>query len=153
MHELMHTLGFHHEHARADRDQFVTVNWTNILPGHERNFDKLPKELSDLIQLGLPYDYESVMHYAPYAFALDPTWPTIIAMKGNPTMGQRLRLSPTDVARVNRMYRCSKYNLGDELPGALPFKLVKKNTKMYKKALARLALANGLNIESVLEIF
>lgn len=46
MHELMHTLGFHHEHARADRDLYVTINWTNIVPGHEKNFDKLPRELS-----------------------------------------------------------------------------------------------------------
>ena len=78
MHELMHTLGFHHEHARADRDRFVFINWTNIVPGHERNFDKLPSELSELIRLGLPYDYDSVMHYAPFAFAKDGRWPTMV---------------------------------------------------------------------------
>ena len=28
-----HTLGFHHEHSRPDRDQFITVNTNNIIPG------------------------------------------------------------------------------------------------------------------------
>lgn len=129
MHELMHTLGFHHEHARADRDKFVAINWTNIIPGHERNFDKLPDELSHLIQLGLPYDYESVMHYAEFAFAADQTWPTLLALRGDPVMGQRVRLSPVDVARVNRMYDCRHYDLGNKLEGALPYELVKRNTK------------------------
>lgn len=27
LHELMHVLGFEHEHQRAVRDQFVTIKW------------------------------------------------------------------------------------------------------------------------------
>lgn len=33
LHELMHVLGFWHEHARADRDRYIKVNWNEILPG------------------------------------------------------------------------------------------------------------------------
>lgn len=33
LHELMHVLGFWHEHARADRDRYIRVNWHEILPG------------------------------------------------------------------------------------------------------------------------
>uniref|UniRef100_A0A8C6RTE3 Metalloendopeptidase n=2 Tax=Nannospalax galili TaxID=1026970 RepID=A0A8C6RTE3_NANGA len=33
LHELMHVLGFWHEHARADRDRYIRVNWNEILPG------------------------------------------------------------------------------------------------------------------------
>jgi len=33
VHELMHVLGFYHEHTRPDRDQFVIIHYDNIKPG------------------------------------------------------------------------------------------------------------------------
>jgi len=33
MHEVLHTLGFFHEHNRPDRDNFVTIHFDNIIPG------------------------------------------------------------------------------------------------------------------------
>merc|ERR1712179_339212 len=56
MHEILHSLGFWHEQSRADRDQYVAINYTNIQHGHEGNFRKytLGREID---HLGTPYDY------------------------------------------------------------------------------------------------
>ena len=33
LHELMHSVGFHHDHARPDRDNYVEILWDQITPG------------------------------------------------------------------------------------------------------------------------
>lgn len=64
MHELGHAMGFFHEHSRPDRDQFVSIQFRNIKRGKERQFRKYPASLIN--SYGVPYDYESIMHYGPY---------------------------------------------------------------------------------------
>ena len=67
MHELMHAAGFWHEQSRADRDDYITINWDNIKSGMEFNF--LKYDLRKIDHLGAKYDTCSVMHYGAYAFA------------------------------------------------------------------------------------
>ena len=60
-HELGHALGFFHEHARWDRDRFVTIHYENIKPGREPDYDWIPR--TNWITGATPYDYRSIMHY------------------------------------------------------------------------------------------
>ena len=38
IHEMMHAVGFFHEHTRLDRDQYVTIYWNSIQKGNLKNF-------------------------------------------------------------------------------------------------------------------
>jgi hypothetical protein len=60
-HELGHVLGLFHEHARWDRDEFVTVHYENIKPGRASDYDWVPR--TNWIVSSTAYDYRSIMHY------------------------------------------------------------------------------------------
>jgi len=60
-HELGHALGFHHEHQRWDRDEFVTIHYENIKPGRQHDYDWIPQ--TNWIVSSTAYDYRSIMHY------------------------------------------------------------------------------------------
>jgi hypothetical protein len=60
-HELGHVLGFHHEHARWDRDAFVTIHYEHIKPDRRSDYDWIPK--TNWIISSTSYDYYSIMHY------------------------------------------------------------------------------------------
>ncbi|XP_042233861.1 low choriolytic enzyme-like [Homarus americanus] len=116
-HELMHVLGFFHEHQRMDRDEHIVVRYENMKKG--TNVIDYHVQYNET--LGLPYDIGSIMHYGPRGSRKDHHSKTIEARPGEPSsslMGQRTNLSVIDVARVNRLYRCTEHYLGDDLPGA-----------------------------------
>ncbi len=67
VHELGHGIGFLHEHQRPDRDQYISVNWTNILDFYRGAFEKRDNPL--ITESNYAYDYGSVMHYQKTAFS------------------------------------------------------------------------------------
>lgn len=110
VHELGHVVGFWHEHTRPDRDRHVQIVRDNILAGQEYNFNKLTSE--EVNSLGLPYDYDSIMHYARNTFSkgtyLDTIHPIESIRKRKHEIGQRIRLSEGDIAQTNLLYKCMR---------------------------------------------
>lgn len=99
VHEMGHTVGLWHEHTRTDRETYVEVVWSNIIPEARPNF---VTRVSDGQTLG-DYDYASIMHYPADGFAIDAAKPTIITPAGE-VIGQRDGLSPGDIAAVAALY-------------------------------------------------
>ncbi|NXX36121.1 ASTL metalloendopeptidase, partial [Nicator chloris] len=104
-HELEHVLGFFHEHSRSDRDNHVKIMWEYISTADRPNFKK--SENSN--NLGLPYDYSSVMHYGPFSLSNTTGKATIVPIPdGSVHIGQRQGMSNLDLAKINKLYNCSR---------------------------------------------
>lgn len=99
VHELGHALGLWHEQSRADRNSFVRIVWENIEEEHQYNFDQ---HLTDGKDFG-DYDFQSIMHYGPYAFSKNGE-KTIIPKVDGVEIGQRDCLSEKDIAAIAAMY-------------------------------------------------
>ncbi|XP_037281057.2 protein SpAN [Rhipicephalus microplus] len=104
VHEIGHAIGFIHEQSRADRDRYVVVKYANILKGEHSQFD--PDQRGR--EYGAVYDYTSVMHYSPTAFAVSPGVKTLSPV--NPLLAPLIRrrdeLTFRDRRKANFLYRC-----------------------------------------------
>lgn len=80
----------------------------------QNNFEK--HDLNMLDNFNIEYDYDSVLHYSQYAFAIDKSKQTIIPLKdmGDAQMGQRERLSKSDIKLINAMYCNETMNSSDD---------------------------------------
>eukprot|EP00794_Sanderia_malayensis_P018883 gene18883-20784_t len=94
------------EVTRSSKEHYINFFYGGgLVERKERNFRKYPENL--VSGLGLPYDYDGLMHYGPYAFAKDRSKPTIIKLKNTGgSIGQRIGLSKTDIEQLNTQYDC-----------------------------------------------
>lgn len=90
MHEIMHVLGFHHEHSREDRDHYVTINRDKISDNLLQNYEKEGYPLGD-------YDPESIMHYGTDEYMESTRLLSRI-------MGQRVDFSQGDLKAIRYVY-------------------------------------------------
>jgi Astacin (Peptidase family M12A) len=101
-HELGHAIGLLHEHQRADRDEYISIDYSNIADEAQRSFEKYTFPLVG------PYDFGSIMHYNQFEFAVDRLRPTLIPhapyQSSAATMGTAREPSATDGAVVALFY-------------------------------------------------
>ncbi|XP_013114014.2 zinc metalloproteinase nas-13-like [Stomoxys calcitrans] len=106
MHELLHGLGFYHQHLTPDRDSYIKINWENIMPSKKVFFEKLANTKST--DFGIGYDLQSLMHYAIKGFSVNGL-DTIEPLDKNATVGQHIGMSLKDIQKLNAMYNCATF--------------------------------------------
>lgn len=103
MHEIMHALGFNHEHSRIDRDEFVSVQYECISSNMMVNYSIEGSPLGN-------YDHDSIMHYAIDGKILKAN------SQLSKRMGQRERFSDGDLKAIKYLYSapCCTYDVFGE---------------------------------------
>lgn len=98
IHEMGHTVGLYHEHARKDRDQYVSIQWNNIQDGQAYNFNKYTSGTD----IG-PFNINSVMMYWPNSYSKNGL-PTIKRADGTNFTYNRTGFTTGDINTINAMY-------------------------------------------------
>ncbi|HXP83493.1 MAG TPA: M12 family metallopeptidase [Bryobacteraceae bacterium] len=106
LHEMGHAIGLWHEMSRSDRDQYVTVNYNNVIKGSRSNFDIR----QDNAQISGSFDYASVMIYHAFGFSRTgastlESIPPGITFRGLPDGSSAVgTYSAGDIDAIKRLY-------------------------------------------------
>ncbi|XP_047145992.1 protein SpAN isoform X1 [Hydra vulgaris] len=106
MHEILHALGFYHEQSRLDRDDYVKINFENVIEKMADNFKKYEVGTADT--QGFNYDLASIMHYGDNYFSKNGLKTIEVIGRKDITIGQREFLSDSDKQKLNKFY-CTDY--------------------------------------------
>ncbi|XP_045129131.1 astacin-like isoform X2 [Portunus trituberculatus] len=104
IHELMHAVGFYHEHCRNDRDNYVTIHYENVMRGYACAFDKD----TNWQYVGEGYNYASIMHYGAYSFSVN--WgvlETIVPLDTKVVLHEpweKYEMEHSDANQINNLY-------------------------------------------------
>lgn len=100
-HVILHALGFAHEVNRSDRDDFISINYNNILDSCQDEF----AIMDDVNSLGVPFDYKSAMLYKPRTCSKNGQ-ATLSSTTGNQIDTSRTEASWFDYIQLRLMYQC-----------------------------------------------
>jgi hypothetical protein len=104
VHEVLHAVGFPHEHSRADRDLYVRVLFNNIAEPFLPQFDIAPTPVLDVLT-ATGFDYGSVMIYPKNAFAKDSSLETLQSLNPDFQIAPSQQgLSAIDKERLFRLF-------------------------------------------------
>lgn len=106
-HEVLHALGFFHEQSRADRGNFINIQWANIVDNMENNFRTYIADGWAGRDYGL-FDFQSIMLYPSRTtdprFAVNTALPIMTRLDGTQWVAQRTDLSVGDINALRDMY-------------------------------------------------
>ena len=105
VHEMMHAIGFWHEHSRSDRDNYIQVHYENIKQDLHAQFVKLKPNENRLF---VPFDFTSVMLYGPTAFSFNGKVTVSSKIAGKQVKNHPLNqgLSASDIDAIKKLYHC-----------------------------------------------
>ncbi|XP_050503210.1 zinc metalloproteinase nas-1-like [Diabrotica virgifera virgifera] len=117
IHELMHLIGFYHEHNRSDRNDYIELTLANVNPNYTSEFD-----IESGNTFNIPYDYDSTMHYGPFHGARSYSHKIFVPKDKSVSesrLGQICGFSKRDITKINILYNCpqktAELNLKDDL--------------------------------------
>jgi hypothetical protein len=99
IHEIGHAIGLRHEQSRFDRDNSISLNLSNV---HSDNHHNFTKYTTNYFAVG-PLDYNSVMMYGSFDFALDSSIPVMTRHDGSTWTGGDV-LADADRSWANYIY-------------------------------------------------
>ena len=101
---LLVVLGFSPDYLRPDRDEYLTIDWTNV----QESYKKLLKPTDEGQDMELPFDYDSALLRSRNNFAVDFNKPTIIPknVSAHDNCQCHFGLSQLDVMRIKKAYGC-----------------------------------------------
>ncbi len=100
--QILKAIGVPNEHSRIDRDNYVHINYTNIINSTRFNF------YNDMYVRNKTYDLNSIMHYGEWEYSQNGQ--KTIQINSNITItndvcfiGQRYQLSYYDIMTINNL--------------------------------------------------
>ncbi|MGL4609488.1 MAG: M12 family metallopeptidase [Trueperaceae bacterium] len=103
LHEIGHALGMIHEHQRPDRNNYISINTSNLT---QKGKDNLSGTIGTSSQTS--YDYASIMHYTRFtdnlSFVLDKNQPMFNVTTSYTGVVGGSTLTSSDIAAVNARY-------------------------------------------------
>ncbi len=120
-HEIGHAIGMMHEHQRADRDSYITINVSNLKDIEWWRFfwkgiaasQILAKSSWWQMDQHSSYDYDSIMHYRAYDYPsgwlIDNGKPAFFIKYPNQAhtvndIGRHSEFSTKDIETINKRY-------------------------------------------------